>query len=49
MQHSQLQLYHKYKGVANNFLWRKCRFRALYQNRTPVVLVANRRNQICSL
>lgn len=41
MQHSQLQLYHNYKGVANNFLRKNTPFRAVYQNRTPIVLVAN--------
>ena len=41
MQHSSLQLYHNYKGVANNFLRRNSGFDTLYQKRTPGVLVAN--------
>ena len=41
MQQSQLQLYHNYKGMANNFLCMNRAFTPVYRNRTPVVLVTN--------
>lgn len=39
---AQLQLYHKYKAMANNFLGKVTGFGQLYRNRTLCVLVTNR-------
>jgi hypothetical protein len=42
MQHSDLQLYHKYNAMAINFLRIKSAVQVLYQNRTQDVPLTNR-------
>jgi len=42
MQHSVLQLYHKYNAMAINFLCIKWCIDTLYRNRTPDVPLTNR-------
>ena len=49
MQHSDLQLYHKYNAMAINFLRNYSVLQSLYQNRTPDVPLTNRFVEIPTL